>query len=78
MRDGLLFPVGDVDRQTATVELALRDPDLRATLAARALRKVQGPLSAAASAATLADLVDSLVHAPTKRESGPAAARAVV
>ena len=46
MRDGFLFPVGDVDKLTETVELALSASDLRAAFAARALRKTQGPLSA--------------------------------
>jgi glycosyltransferase involved in cell wall biosynthesis len=61
MRDGLLFPVGDVERLSDAVDLLLGAPDLRAALAARALRKVQGPLSAAASAATLAGVVDGLL-----------------
>jgi glycosyltransferase involved in cell wall biosynthesis len=61
MRDGLLFPVGDVDRLSEAVDLLLGAPDLRAALAARALRKVQGPLSASASAATLAGVVNGLL-----------------
>ena len=61
MRDGLLFPVGDVDKLTETVELALGASDLRAALAARAFRKAQGPLSAETSAATLAGIIESLL-----------------
>src|SRR5215207_9243556 len=44
MRDGLLFPVGDVDKLSETVDLALSAPGLRRALAARALRKVQQEL----------------------------------
>jgi glycosyltransferase involved in cell wall biosynthesis len=61
LRDGFLFPVGDVDKLTATVELALRATDLRLTLAARAFRKVRAALSAATSAATLAGVVETLL-----------------
>jgi glycosyltransferase involved in cell wall biosynthesis len=76
LRDGLLFPVGDVEQLTGTVDLALGEPELRAALAARALRKVQGPFSAATSAATLVSLVESLVHGSTVRDSVPAVAAA--
>jgi glycosyltransferase involved in cell wall biosynthesis len=61
MRDGLLFPAGNVGALVEMVQLALRTPALGAALAARALRKVQGPLSAAASAHTLATLVHTLL-----------------
>jgi glycosyltransferase involved in cell wall biosynthesis len=64
MRDGLLFPPGDVAALVAMVELALRNPRLSAALASRALRKVQGPLGAAASAQALARLVRSLLRRP--------------
>jgi glycosyltransferase involved in cell wall biosynthesis len=60
LRDGFLFPVGDVARLTDVVELALGAPELRATLAARALRNIQGPLSAGASATALAGVLDSV------------------
>jgi glycosyltransferase involved in cell wall biosynthesis len=70
LRDGFLFPVGDVDRLSDTVELALGAPDLRAAIAARALRKAQGPLSAATSAATLAGVVERLVRQSGQREVG--------
>jgi glycosyltransferase involved in cell wall biosynthesis len=75
LRDGFLFPVGDVDRLSDTVELALGAPDLRAAIAARALRKAQGPLSAASSAATLAGVVEGLVRGAGNREIAAAAAR---
>jgi glycosyltransferase involved in cell wall biosynthesis len=75
LRDGFLFPVGDVDRLSDTVELALGAPDLRAAIAARALRKAQGPLSAASSAATLAGVVEGLVRGAGRREVGSAATR---
>jgi glycosyltransferase involved in cell wall biosynthesis len=77
LRDGFLFPVGDVDRLSDTVELALGAPDLRAAIAARALRKAQGPLSAASSAATLADVVEGLVRRAGQREVGAAASRTI-
>jgi glycosyltransferase involved in cell wall biosynthesis len=66
MRDGLLFPVGDVDRLVEAVERLIVAPDLRATLATRALRKVQTQLSATASARALADLIHTLMP-PTVR-----------
>jgi glycosyltransferase involved in cell wall biosynthesis len=62
MRDGLLYPVGHVQRLIEAVELLLETPGLRAVLAAGALKKVQGPLSAAASAARLAALVETVVQ----------------
>jgi glycosyltransferase involved in cell wall biosynthesis len=74
LRDGFLFPVGDIDQLSETVELALGAPDLRAAIAARALRKVQGPLSAATSAATLAGVVEGLVRGAGRREVAAAAA----
>jgi glycosyltransferase involved in cell wall biosynthesis len=76
LRDGFLFPVGDIDQLSETVELALGAPDLRAAIAARALRKVQGPLSAATSAATLARVVEGLVRGAGHREVATAATRA--
>jgi len=76
LRDGFLFPVGDIDQLSETVELALGAPDLRAAIAARALRKVQGPLSAATSAATLAGVVEGLVRGAGRREVATAATRA--
>jgi glycosyltransferase involved in cell wall biosynthesis len=69
LRDGFLFPIGDVDKLTETVELALRAPDLCLALAARAFRKVRGPLSAATSAATLVDIVEALVGRAGDREA---------
>jgi glycosyltransferase involved in cell wall biosynthesis len=76
LRDGFLFPVADVDRLTDTVETALQAPYLRETLAARAFRKAQGPLSAAASAATLAGLIEKLLGGVVDREA-PVAEAAV-
>jgi glycosyltransferase involved in cell wall biosynthesis len=76
LRDGFLFPVGDIDQLSETVELALGARDLRAAIAARALRKVQGPLSAATSAATLARVVEGLVRGAGHREVATAATRA--
>jgi glycosyltransferase involved in cell wall biosynthesis len=77
LRDGFLFPVGDIDTLSETVELALSAPDLCATLAARALRKVQGPLSAAASAAALAGVVESVLRATGHRDVAAAAVASV-
>jgi glycosyltransferase involved in cell wall biosynthesis len=77
MRDGFLFPVGDVDKLTETVELALNASDLRATLAARAFRKAQGPLSAEASAATLAGIIDGLLERARPRAATRTAIPAV-
>jgi glycosyltransferase involved in cell wall biosynthesis len=76
LRDGFLFPVGDVDRLTEMVELALGSPDLRAALAARALRKIQGPLSAGASATALARVVENVSAGSGRRAA--AASRAMV
>ncbi len=72
LRDGFLFPVGDVDRLTDTVETALQAPHLRATLTARAFRKAQGPLSAATSAATLARIIENLLGGTAERETAVA------
>lgn len=77
LRDGFLFPVGDVDQLSQTVELALGAPDLCAAIAARALRKVQGPLSAETSAATLAGVIESSLRGAGRREIGAAASVAV-
>jgi glycosyltransferase involved in cell wall biosynthesis len=68
LRDGLLYPVGDVEALTETVELALAAPELCMTLAARAFKKVQGPLSAATSAATLAAVVEGVLSDRRHRE----------
>jgi len=76
MRDGFLFPVGDVDKLTEMVELALSAPDLRATLVARAFRKAQGPLSAETSGATLAGIIETLLDRPRSREADRPLARA--
>jgi hypothetical protein len=54
MREGLLYPPGDVGRLVEAVDLLLRAPDLRAALAARALRKAQSELDADSSARALA------------------------
>gem|GEM_PF-5061132 len=40
LRDGCLFPVGDIDKMCETVEEALTEPGLRTAMAARALREV--------------------------------------
>jgi glycosyltransferase involved in cell wall biosynthesis len=61
MRDGLLFPAGNVAALVELVELVLRTPALAAALAARALRKARGPLSATTSAQALAALVHQLL-----------------
>jgi glycosyltransferase involved in cell wall biosynthesis len=71
LRDGFLFPVGDIDKLTETVELALGTPDLSATLAARALRKIQGPLSASASAAALTAVLESVLGGVPDRDAAP-------
>jgi glycosyltransferase involved in cell wall biosynthesis len=68
LRDGFLFPVGDLDRMTETIEMALQEPELRASITARAFRKAQGPLSAAASAATLAGIIDGVLGGARERE----------
>jgi glycosyltransferase involved in cell wall biosynthesis len=73
LRDGFLFPVGDVDRLTDMVELALGAPELRATLAARALRKIQGPLSAGASATALAGVLERVRERSRGGRTAPAA-----
>jgi len=74
LRDGFVFPVGDVDRLTDTVEHALRAPDLRLALAARALRKVQDRLAAGVSAAALARVVDGVLAGVGRRRLAPAPA----
>jgi glycosyltransferase involved in cell wall biosynthesis len=76
LRDGFLFPVGDVDQLTDTVETALQAPHLRATVTARAFRKAQGPLSAATSAATLAGIIENLIGGAADRETAVADAEA--
>ena len=68
MRDGLLFPVGDVDKLTDMVELALSSVDLRLALVMRAFQKARGPMSAATSAAMLASVVDSVVGSSRDRK----------
>jgi glycosyltransferase involved in cell wall biosynthesis len=73
LRDGFLFPVGDLDRLCDTVEAALSAPDLRAAVAARALRRAQGPLSASTSAATLAEVIERVLRG-SERHTGAAAA----
>jgi len=77
MRDGLLFPVGDVDKLTETVELALRATDLRDALAARALTKARGPLSAAASASALSRVLETVLQSKSERHTARADAVAV-
>ena len=77
LRDGFLFPVGDVDRLTDAVELALGAPELRATLAARALRKIQGPLSAGASATVLAGVLESVLERSRRARTAAATATAL-
>ena len=74
LRDGFLFPVGDLDGMTETVEMALREPELRASITARAFRKAQGPLSAAASAATLAGIIEGVLGGTREREAVASAA----
>jgi glycosyltransferase involved in cell wall biosynthesis len=76
LRDGFLFPVGNIDKMCETVEEALSAPDLRAAMAARALRKVQGPLSAAASASALAEIVEGVLLGTAPREVAAAGAAA--
>ncbi|HVR63167.1 MAG TPA: glycosyltransferase [Polyangia bacterium] len=76
LRDGFLFPVGDLDRMTDTIEMALREPELRASVTARAFRKAQGPLSAAASAATLAGIIEGVLGGTREREVARAASTA--
>ncbi|HTB60352.1 MAG TPA: glycosyltransferase [Polyangia bacterium] len=68
LRDGILFPVGDVDKLTDAVDLSVSLPELRTMLAARALRKVRGPLSAGVSAATLSDVFESVLQGSGRRE----------
>jgi glycosyltransferase involved in cell wall biosynthesis len=78
LRDGFLFPVGNVEKLTETVDLALRAPDLRFALAARAYRNVRGPLSAATSAATLVRVIDSVLDRSRDREIARAVVAAAV
>ena len=61
--DGVLYPIGQVDRLVEEVERLLRAPALRAELAERAWRKVQGPFSAAASAASLVARIEATAAA---------------
>lgn len=74
LREGFLYRVGDVDALTETVDLALAAPDLCMTLAARAFKKVRGPLSAATSAATLAAVIEGVLDGERRR----AAARSTI
>lgn len=74
LRDGFLFPAGNVEKLCEAVDLALSSPDLRTAIAARALRKVQGPLGAANSAATLAGVVERVLPGWTRRGEATAAA----
>jgi glycosyltransferase involved in cell wall biosynthesis len=69
MRDGLLFPTGDVDRLTAAVESLVIEPRLRARLAAQALDRVRRELSAEASARQVVALLRSLL--PARAWTGP-------
>ena len=64
LRDGLLFPIGQVDRLVDLVQQLLDTPAMGAALAARALRKVQGPLGAGASAHALAGVIRGLLGHP--------------
>ena len=63
MSDGLLYPMGEVDKLAEAVERLLGNPGLRAALAERAWRKVQGPFGAAASAAALVRRIETTVGA---------------
>lgn len=76
LEDGFLFPVGDVDALTDAVELALGAPELGRALAARALAKIQGPLSAGASATTLSRVLESVLRPADGRHPALATARA--
>lgn len=76
LRDGFLFPVGDIDKMCETVEEALTEPGLRTAMAARALRKVQGPFSASASASALAEIVEGVLRGTAPREITAAGAAA--
>jgi glycosyltransferase involved in cell wall biosynthesis len=74
LRDGLLFPVGRIDRLVEAVDSLLGNPALRARLVDSAWRKVQGPLGAAASARALAFRVNAAMHAPAVAPGGLGAA----
>jgi glycosyltransferase involved in cell wall biosynthesis len=63
MTDGVLYPIGQVDRLVEAVVQLLEAPSLRAELAERAWRKVQGPFGAAASAAALVSRIEATVAA---------------
>jgi glycosyltransferase involved in cell wall biosynthesis len=77
LSDGLLYPTGDVDRLVLSVERLLSDSALRAELAERAWRKVQGPFSADASALSLIRRIEATVAgvrtaaAPGERRPSP-------
>jgi hypothetical protein len=63
MTDGVLYPIAQVDRLVEEVERLVEAPALRAELAEAAWRKVQGPFSAAASAAALVARIEATVAA---------------
>jgi glycosyltransferase involved in cell wall biosynthesis len=76
LRDGFLFPAGDIDKMCENVEGALTAPGLRIAVAERALRKVQGRLSASASAAALAEVVEDVLRGTAPREMAATGAAA--
>jgi glycosyltransferase involved in cell wall biosynthesis len=61
MSDGLLYPMGEVDRLIEGVEQLLAAPALRAALADGGWRKVHGPFSARASARAMISRIEATV-----------------
>lgn len=73
-REGLVYPIGDIDRLTDAVSWLIAEPSLRQALAERSYRRVVNELSADAAARKLGALLDlvarrasRVVHLPPRR-----------